>query len=339
MKTASESRAYRILTWHVHGNYLYYLSQCPHRFYVPVKPGRPEGYGGRCGTLPWPPNLVEVDAAAVRSLELDCILFQSRKNWIEDQHQLLSAGQQRLPRIFLEHDPPRQSPTDTRHVVDDPGVLLIHCTNFNNLMWDSGRTPARVIEHGVMVPENSCYTGRLARGIAVVNGLRRRGRRLGADVFEYCQRRVPIDLAGIDSIDFNGLGEIPWHRLAHVASEYRFFFNPIRYTSLGLAVCEAMMAGLPVLGLATTELSTVVENGVSGFVETDVDRLICHMRRLLEDPLEAFALSAGARRTALDRFHIHRFQRDWEDAFSTVIGSSPAVHNGTVSAGRQGATE
>lgn len=24
----------RILTWHVHGNYLYYLSQVPHQFYV-----------------------------------------------------------------------------------------------------------------------------------------------------------------------------------------------------------------------------------------------------------------------------------------------------------------
>ncbi len=42
----------RVLTWHIHGNYLYYLSQAHQDFYVPVKPGRPEGYGGRAGTLP-----------------------------------------------------------------------------------------------------------------------------------------------------------------------------------------------------------------------------------------------------------------------------------------------
>ena len=32
----------RVLTWHVHGSYLYYLAHAPHDFYVPVKEGRPE---------------------------------------------------------------------------------------------------------------------------------------------------------------------------------------------------------------------------------------------------------------------------------------------------------
>jgi len=41
-----------ILTWHIHGSYLYYLTQAGHEFYLPVKPGRPEGYGGRLGGFP-----------------------------------------------------------------------------------------------------------------------------------------------------------------------------------------------------------------------------------------------------------------------------------------------
>ncbi|MDQ3503397.1 MAG: glycosyltransferase [Actinomycetota bacterium] len=52
------------------------------------------------------------------------------------------------------------------------------------------------------------------------------------------------------------------------------FVNPIRYTSLGLAVREAMALGLPIVGLATTEMATVVQNGVNGYVETDVDRVV-----------------------------------------------------------------
>ena len=45
-------------------------------------------------------------------LDLDCILFQSRRNYLEDQ-EILSPEQRRLPRIYVEHDPPRETPTDT----------------------------------------------------------------------------------------------------------------------------------------------------------------------------------------------------------------------------------
>ena len=35
-------RPLRVLTWHVHGNYLLYLSQAHVEFYLPVKPGHEE---------------------------------------------------------------------------------------------------------------------------------------------------------------------------------------------------------------------------------------------------------------------------------------------------------
>ncbi|HOC19277.1 MAG TPA: hypothetical protein PKK95_13475, partial [Vicinamibacterales bacterium] len=230
----------RVLTWHVHGSYLYYLAHAPHDFYVPVKEGRPEGYGGRADGFDWPANLHEVPADRVRDIEFDCVLFQSKRNYLVDQHEVLSGAQRRLPRVYLEHDPPREHPTDTRHVVDDPEVLLVHVTCFNELMWDAGRTPTRVIEHGVVVPDGLAYRGDLARGLVVVNGLASRGRRLGADVFERARREVPLDLAGIGSEGIGGLGEVGHAELPRLAVNYRFFFNPIRYTSLGLAVCEAM---------------------------------------------------------------------------------------------------
>jgi hypothetical protein len=312
----------RILTWHVHGNYLYYLGQCPHDFYLPVREGRPEGYGGRCGTLPWPPNLHEVRAEDVRNLSLDTVLFQSRKNYEKDQFEILSEEQRSLPRIFLEHDPPRESPTDTRHPVDDAGTLLVHVTHFNDLMWDSGSTPTKVIEHGVTVPEGIRYTGEEARGITVVNGLITRGRRLGLDIFERVRREIPIDLVGMKSEELGGVGEVEHSRLTSFEARYRFFFNPIRYTSLGLAVCEAMMIGMPIIGLATTEMVTVVENGVSGYVNTDVENLVEVMKALIADPEQARLLGQGARRVALERFAIARFVRDWEDAFRLVSGNS-----------------
>ncbi len=315
------ARKLRILTWHQHGSYLYFLSHVPHEFYLPIKPDRPHPYGGRVGPFPWPDNIHEVPVEEVPRLDLDCIIFQSASQYWDEQYRILSAAQRRLPRIYLEHDPPREHPTGTRHPVDDPEVLLVHVTPFNDLMWDSGRTPTRVIEHGVPIPQDVRYVGDLARGLVVVNHLRDRGRRLGADVYERARREIPLDLVGMGAgAMLGGLGEIPHDKLPYFAAHYRFFFNPIRYTSLGLAVCEAMMLGMPIVGLATTEMATAIENGISGYVDTDVGRVIAAMQSLLEDRAEAERLGAGARRRALERFSIQRFVRDWEEALFDVAG-------------------
>ena len=317
----------RILTWHVHGNYLYYLTQTPHHFYLPV--GRPNhGYGGRASGFPWPDNVHEVPVEQVRYLDLDCILFQSAPHYLTDQHEMLSDAQRRLPRVYLEHDPPQQHPTNTRHIVDDPETLLVHVTPFNALMWDSGRTPTRVIEHGVLVPQDVRYTGELNKGLVVVNGIQRRGRRLGWDVFERVRREVPLDLIGMESATSGGLGEISHEDLPRFMCRYRFVFNPIRYTSLGLAICEAMSLGIPIVGLATTEMATAVTNNVNGYVDTDVDVLIRHMRYLLDNPQDAARFSERAREIGRARFGIERFTAEWDRTLRDAV----QPHTGALSA-------
>ena len=313
-------RPLRILTWHVHGSYLLYLSRIPHEIVVPAKPGRPHRYGGLTDNFTWPANLREVPADEVRDLELDAILFQTRANWDVDQFEILSEAQRRLPRLYLEHDPPREHPTDTRHWVDDPEVLLVHVTHFNDLMWDSGRTPTRVVEHGVVVTDEIEWTGDLPRAVTVINDLATRGRRLGRDVFERVRAAVPVDLIGIDGPVLGGREPLPLADMPPFLARYRCFFNPIRYTSLGLAVLEAMAVGLPIVGLATTEMARAVENGVNGWIDTDVKAVERHLRRLLTDRDEAAELSRGARRIARERFGIERFARDWDAVLREATG-------------------
>jgi hypothetical protein len=310
-------RRLNILTWHTHGNYLYYLTQAPHEFYVLSKPGRPAGYGGVCGHLPWGANVHDLPAAEAKRQPIDVILFQDDAQYLDDQHDLLTPAQRALPKIYLEHDPPRAHPVDARHIVRRPDMLLVHCTHFNRLMWDSGPTPTRVIEHGVVQPAVQ-WTGELERGLVVVNNMAKRGRRLGADIFEELRKRLPLDLVGMNAEDAGGLGEVRHDGLAAFAAQYRFFFNPIRYTSLGLAVIEAMMIGMPVAGLATTELATVIRNGENGIAHTDMDRLAEDMKRLLDDPALAARLGQAGRRSALERFSIERFSADWDRAFLDV---------------------
>ncbi|MES2319489.1 MAG: glycosyltransferase [Pseudomonadota bacterium] len=313
-------RPLKILTWHTHGSYLYYLTQAPHEFFVLSKPGRPPGYGGRAGQMRWGANVHDMPVAQARDQQFDCIVFQDDPQFEKDQYEFLTAAQRALPRIYIEHDPPRGHPTDTRHPVDDPNVLLVHVTDFNALMWDSGRTPTQVIEHGVLVPDDVDYRGDLDGGLVIVNHLARRGRRLGADIFCQARSQVPLDLIGMAAEELGGLGEIGHAELPAFAARYRFLFNPIRYTSLGLAVIEAMMIGMPVVALATTEMATVIDNAESGYIDTRLATLVMHMQELTRNPSLARQLGATARRRARERFGIERFRADWNAALAQVTG-------------------
>jgi glycosyltransferase involved in cell wall biosynthesis len=311
-------RSLRVLTWHVHGNYLYYLSHIPHELWLVTDAQRSPHHTGRSGTLPWHANVHEVPVDQVRSSEFDVVLFQSREAWDDEQHRILSPAQRRLPRIYLEHDPPQQHPTDTRHWMDDPEVLLVHVTPFNALMWDHAAVPVRVIEHGVRLLREVRWHGELERGLVAVNNIDRRGRRLGADVFRAVAQQVPLTLVGLGSERSGGAGSVANDELPERIAAHRFFFNPIRYTSLGLAVVEAMMVGAPVVGLATTELAAVVRNGETGVVDTRLDVLTDAMRRLLREPREAQRIGEAGRRMAAERFSIDRFVNDWDAALRLV---------------------
>ncbi len=309
----------KVLTWHIHGSYLYYLTQTDCIFYLPYKEGSSEeGYGGRTASFPWGENVINVPPEKIKDLEIDCILFQSKKNYLEDQFEILTEVQRALPKIYLEHDPPRESPTNTKHVVDNPDILLVHVTYFNQLMWNNNRTPTKVIEHGVMVDEKVSYSGEIKKGIVVINGIVKRGRRLGLDVFENVRKEIPLEIVGMGSEEVGGLGEINNRELSAFIAQYRFFFNPIRYTSLGLSVCEAMMTGVPIVGLATTEMSVTIKNNYSGFIDTNVNRLIQKMEMLLNDREKAKELGEGAKETAFEKFNIERFKKDWLETFVAV---------------------
>jgi hypothetical protein len=194
-------RRLTVLTWHTHGSYLYYLSHAPHEFFVLARPGRPPGYGGRCGPFPFGPNVHDLPVEQARERRFDCILFQEDHHWQRDQHAFLTPAQRALPRIYLEHDPPGVAtpgvatpgvatpglaaqgaappetaahgasawPTDLRHPVDDPDVLLVHVTPFNRLMWDCSRTPTRTLPRtrsGPPAGSGQCGAGDPARAAA-----------------------------------------------------------------------------------------------------------------------------------------------------------------------------
>lgn len=312
-------RRLNILIWHIHGAYLTAITQAEHNWYLPTKPGAPEGYNGRGNGSTMPDYVREVSADAVRNLDLDLIICQTPRNYQTDRFELLSLAQQQLPTIYLEHNTPEPHPTDSRHpAADDPGVTLVHVTNYNRLMWDNGQTPTRVINHSVAIDTTVRYTGRHQQGIVVVNELQRRGRMAGFDLYEQLRQRLPLTVVGMKSAEIGGIGEIHYSRLHQTVADYRFLFSPMRYSSLPLAVIEAMTIGMPIVALATTELPRVIQNGVHGFVSTDPGELMDAMQLLLDNPTEARRMGDNARELALRDYGLDRFIADWNVVFAEL---------------------
>jgi hypothetical protein len=99
-----------VLTWHVHGSYLLALSRTPVRWFLPVENDR-FGYSGRTAGFPWPPNVIEIPISELGGQRFDVVVYQHRDHYEQDRLDVLSSSQRDAPAVFIEHDPPRLSPT------------------------------------------------------------------------------------------------------------------------------------------------------------------------------------------------------------------------------------
>ena len=66
---------------------------------------------------------------------------------------------------------------------------------------------------------------------------------------------------------------------------------------------------------------TVIHNGESGYIDTNLATLVTRMQELTRNPALARQLGATARRRARERFGIERFAADWDAVLREVTGS------------------
>ena len=315
----------RILLWHVHGAWTTAFVHGGHEYVVPVLPDRgPDGVG-IARTYAWPGDRVtELPPERLRDEPFDAVVLQ-RPHELE---RLCEAWTGRrpgrdLPAVYVEHNAPQGRIAEMRHPAagrDD--LLLVHVTHFNALFWDAGGTPTRVIEHGVVDPGER-YSGELPRAAVVINEARRRARVTGTDLLAGFSHAAPLDLFGMDAQSVatgNGvraIDDLPQARLHDEMARRRVYLHPIRWTSLGLSLLEAMHLGMPVVALGTTEVHEAVPAG-AGVVSTRVDLLADALRRLVADPDEAAERGRAARAAALERYGLARFLSDWDAALREV---------------------
>ncbi|MGW5617588.1 glycosyltransferase [Streptomyces sp. NPDC003877] len=317
-----------ILLWHVHGSWTTAFVQGPHTYLVPVTPGRdPDGLG-RARTFSWPASVREVTPEELRDTPVDLVLLQ-RPHEAELAERWLGGRRpgRDVPAVYLEHNAPDGDVPDTRHpCADRADLTLVHVTHFNRLFWDCGTTRTTVIEHGIVDPGHR-YTGRLARAAVVVNEPVRRARYTGTDLLPALADAVPLDVFGMGTEGLAGhLGlppeqcrtaDLPQGELHPAMAERRMYLHPVRWTSLGLSLLEAMHLGMPVLALATTEAVEAVPPG-AGTLSTRPDVLARAARHYLHEPEAAAADGGKARQAALERYGLKRFLADWERLITEV---------------------
>jgi Glycosyl transferases group 1 len=309
----------RVLSWHVHGSWSTAFVQGDHDHLVPVVPDRgPDGLG-RARTYPWPDSVREVTPEQLADEPVDVVVLQRSRDleladaWLGGRR----VGRD-VPAVYVEHDCPRGDVPRTRHpLADRDDVPLVHVTHFNELMWDSGRAPTTVIEHGVVDP-GPLWTGELPRAGLVMNTPVRRGRLAGTDLLPAFATAGPLDLFGMgaDELPYPAY-DLPQAEMHIELARRRVYVHPFRWTSLGLSLIEAMHLGMPVVAVATTEVVEAVPAD-AGVRSTRLDTLVEAVRRYLADPGLAAAAGRAAREAALARYGLARFLHDWDRLLKEV---------------------
>jgi hypothetical protein len=324
----------RVLLWHVHGSWTTSFVQGPDDYLLPVVPGRgPEGRG-RARTWDWPAAAREVPLGLLAGEEVDVVVLQRPEDLALAERWTGRRPGVDVPAVWVEHNTPAGPAAATRHpLADRTDIPVVHVTAFNALMWDCGRAPTVVVDHGIVDPGYR-YTGERTRLGVVVNEPVRRWRVAGTDVVLDVAGRVPVDVYGMGMAALaevaaqhrspDGTGpdlelhdDVPQAAMHDLLARDRAYLHPYRWTSLGLSLLEAMALGLPVLALATTAAPEAVP-AEAGLVTTDVDALVDTARRWLRDPDEARERGRAARAHALRRYALDRFLADWQTVLKEV---------------------
>ncbi|MGH3785551.1 MAG: glycosyltransferase [Pseudonocardiaceae bacterium] len=325
----------RVLHWHVHGSWSTAFVHGPHTYLVPVTPARDADGLGRARTFDWPPNAVEVAPAALTDADVDVVVLQRPRDLELTEQWLGRRPGLDLPAVYVEHNTPRGDVPNTRHpMADRSDIPVVHVTPFNELFWNCGRAPTLVIEHGIPDPGHR-YTGEIPHAGVVINEPVRRWRLTGTDLLPRFAAQAPLDIFGMavsqlaSAVEFGAAGcdqlagrirtfeDLAQARMHAELARRRVYLHPIRWTSLGLSLLEAMQLGMPVIALATTEVAEAVPPA-AGVVSTKVELLAEALRGFVRDPDLARHTGLAARAAARRRYSLDRFLTDWDQLLKEV---------------------
>jgi len=153
--------------------------------------------------------------------------------------------------------------------------------------------------------------------------------KLNSDVFD-CELTIIGDGPERDTLEalvkrlslsskVNFLGFVPHDLVINEMYNSDIFIHPSENESFGIAVMEAMAAGLPVVVADSGGVRDFVFDGVTGLLYSpgNIPQLISHLRRLISCPGLASSLAISGREYVFSNFsyenHFHSLLRVWHD--------------------------
>jgi glycosyltransferase involved in cell wall biosynthesis len=123
-----------------------------------------------------------------------------------------------------------------------------------------------------------------------------------------------------DRIQFVGWTE----DIANLLATFDLFVSTSESESFGMAIVEAMAAGIPVVATETDGAREVIESDVTGRLVPvgDVDVIARSISELLSDPAERARLGANAQQAARQRFGLQRMVDETVRLYEEVVGES-----------------
>ena len=107
-------------------------------------------------------------------------------------------------------------------------------------------------------------------------------------------------------------------------SSLTLFVSAARSEPFGLAIVEAMAAGLPVIATASEGAMEIIEDGFSGNLVPvdDPEALAAAINDLLDNPLERSRLGHNAQLAARERHSLVRMAKDTEQVYREVLAGA-----------------
>lgn len=302
-----------LLVGATHERYESMMARCPHNFYMlggpSIKPWdrrfaeMPSNYTQLDGSLG--PNQIPLD------IGIDLVVSQSRNTQYGYARQFAEASN--CPMVSVEHVLPNPHWGEARFLEKSAlrGNLNVYISEYSRDAW---RDPEGVIiEHAV---DAELFRPNMVKSLvvlAVVNRWKERDAECGYYFWEEATHDLPTTIVG----DNPGISQPPpsTEALARCYGDALIFANTAAVSPIPMSLIEAMAAGCAIVTRTNAMLSTVIEDGVNGFLADTPEAFRAKLIELLEDPAKAATMGQRARETAISRFDLNRFRRQWDEVF------------------------